>query len=191
MDDFVVTEDDNGGVHINSGIPNRAFQLAAVAVGGTSWDGAGRVWYAALTSGLGPSTDFAGFAAATVEAAGAVSPEVASAVTRAWADVGVTPSASSAPAPPTSAPAPAGRVAVSRSGGFAGVQRSGELVLGDDPRTPEVESLISRIDFTAVAASPPQPDRFVYTFQIQGQEVTVGEPDLTPDLQQLARIVLP
>ena len=35
MDDYVDTTDDNGGVHINSGIPNRAFQLAATAIGGT------------------------------------------------------------------------------------------------------------------------------------------------------------
>jgi len=116
---------------------------------------------------------------------------VAAAVTRAWADVGVTPAASSSPAPPTSAPAPVGRVAVSRSGGFAGIRHSGELVLGDDPRTPEVESLIGRIDFAAVVVSPPRPDRFVYTFHVQGQELTIGEPDLTPDLQQLARLVLP
>ena len=34
MDDFVQTRDDNGGVHINSGIPNRAFVLAARAIGG-------------------------------------------------------------------------------------------------------------------------------------------------------------
>ena len=27
MDDYVQTEDDNGGVHINSGIPNHAFYL--------------------------------------------------------------------------------------------------------------------------------------------------------------------
>jgi hypothetical protein len=191
MDDFVVTGEDNGGVHINSGIPNKAFQLAAVALGGTSWEGAGRIWYAALTSGIGPDTDFAGFARATVEAAAAVSPEAVEVVTRAWADVGVTPTATSAPAPPTGAPAPVARVAVSRSGGFAGIRHSGELFLGDDPRTPEVESLISRIDFAAVAGSAPQPDRFVYTFQVYGQEVIVGEPDLTPDLQQLARIVLP
>ena len=190
MDDFVVTAEDNGGVHINSGIPNKAFQLAAVAVGGTSWDGVGRVWYAALTSGLDPDTDFGGFAAATVEAAAQVSPEVQAAVAEAWADVGVTPSVSGRPAPPARAPALAGRVAVSRSGGFAGTLRSGELVLGDDPRTPEVESLISRIDFATVAGSAPQPDRFVYTFQVRGQEAVVGEPDLTPDLQQLARIVL-
>ncbi|MFI2708258.1 M4 family metallopeptidase, partial [Nocardioides sp. CER28] len=71
MDDYVDTGDDNGGVHTNSGIPNRAFQLAATAIGGTSWDGAGRIWYAALTGGqVGPDTDFAGFAAATVAAAG-------------------------------------------------------------------------------------------------------------------------
>ena len=52
MSRFVHTLDDNGGVHINSGIPNRAFVLAARAVGGTSAEGAGRIWYAALTSGL-------------------------------------------------------------------------------------------------------------------------------------------
>src|SRR5690349_9740506 len=32
MDDYVDTTDDNGGVHLNSGIPNKAFHLAAVAV---------------------------------------------------------------------------------------------------------------------------------------------------------------
>ena len=71
LDDYVETTDDNGGVHINSGIPNRAFQLAAVAIGGSSWAGAGRIWYDALTGGdVRPDTDFAGFAAATVAAAG-------------------------------------------------------------------------------------------------------------------------
>ena len=42
MDDYVETTADNGGVHLNSGIPNKAFQLAAVAIGGTSISGAGR-----------------------------------------------------------------------------------------------------------------------------------------------------
>jgi len=191
MDDYVQTSGDNGGVHTNSGIPNKAFQLAAVAVGGSSWEGAGRIWYAALTSGLAPDTDFAAFAAATVTAAAAVSPEAAHAVAAAWTDVGVTPAAAPPAEPPAPTPAPAGRVAVTRSGGVAGIRRSGELTLGDDPRTPEVESLIGRIDFGAVAGSSPAPDRFVYTFHVQGEEVVVGEPDLTPDLAQLARIVLP
>src|SRR3954469_9292656 len=86
LSDYVDTADDNGGVHLNSGIPNRAFQLAAVAIGGSTWEGAGRVWYAALTGGaVGPDTDFAGFAAATVAAAG----EHADAVRSAWSEVGV------------------------------------------------------------------------------------------------------
>ena len=34
--------EDNGGVHINSGIPNRAFYLAATGIGGSAWDGAGQ-----------------------------------------------------------------------------------------------------------------------------------------------------
>ena len=55
MDDYVETDDDNGGVHLNSGIPNRAFQLAATAIGGNTWAGAGAIWYAALTGGaVGP-----------------------------------------------------------------------------------------------------------------------------------------
>ena len=42
MADYVDTTDDNGGVHTNSGIPNRAFYLAATAIGGDTWEGAGR-----------------------------------------------------------------------------------------------------------------------------------------------------
>ena len=40
---------DWGGVHINSGIPNRAFVLACDNLGAEhSWDKAGRIWYATL-----------------------------------------------------------------------------------------------------------------------------------------------
>jgi Zn-dependent metalloprotease len=35
---------DNGGVHINSGIPNKAFYLACVAFGGSSWEKCGKIW---------------------------------------------------------------------------------------------------------------------------------------------------
>src|SRR6476620_10622129 len=86
MDDYVETTADNGGVHLNSGIPNKAFQLAAVAIGGTSISGAGRVWYDALVGGDVPSgATFATFAAATGAAAG----DHAEAVRDAWAQVGV------------------------------------------------------------------------------------------------------
>lgn len=36
---------DNGGVHINSGIPNHAFYLVAMELGGKAWEKAGRIWY--------------------------------------------------------------------------------------------------------------------------------------------------
>ena len=46
---------DNGGVHINSGIPNRAFYLAAMGLGDTL--AAARVWYHALQN-LGSQATF-------------------------------------------------------------------------------------------------------------------------------------
>jgi len=93
MRDFVVTTSDNGGVHINSGIPNKAFHLLATALGGHAWERAGGIWYRALTSGdLEPTSDFAAFAGATAAAArreyGEDSEEHA-AVRSAWAAVGV------------------------------------------------------------------------------------------------------
>ncbi|MEU5878540.1 M4 family metallopeptidase [Spirillospora sp. NPDC047279] len=93
MDQYVDTYRDNGGVHINSGIPNRAFHLAAVAIGGNAWDKAGKVWYDTLTSGkIKVAETFEGFAAATVATAtglyGADSAENR-AVKEAWTGVGV------------------------------------------------------------------------------------------------------
>src|SRR5215208_3563348 len=48
MDDFVVTDDDHGGVQINSGIPNRAFVLVSKRLGGNALQDAWRIWYASL-----------------------------------------------------------------------------------------------------------------------------------------------
>ncbi|MGK9148620.1 M4 family metallopeptidase [Plantibacter flavus] len=94
LDDYIETTDDNGGVHLNSGIPNRAFATLAVALGGNAWERAGQIWYDTLTSGLSDRTDFATFAAATITAAakrfGDASPEVR-AVSEAWTLVGIAP----------------------------------------------------------------------------------------------------
>ncbi len=92
-DDLVVTEEDDGGVHINSGIPNRAFHLAATALGGHAWERAGQVWYDALTDpSLSADADFTAFAGVTVAVAarrfGRASEEVA-AVRSGWDEVGV------------------------------------------------------------------------------------------------------
>ncbi|MEU4196498.1 M4 family metallopeptidase [Kribbella sp. NPDC026611] len=103
MAGYVETTDDNGGVHLNSGIPNRAFYLVAAALGGNAYDDAGKIWYTTLTSGtLSESADFKTFAEATQAAArdlfGADSSQVA-AVTTAWQTVGVL--AEEPPEPPS------------------------------------------------------------------------------------------
>ncbi|WP_435748814.1 M4 family metallopeptidase [Microbacterium sp. PMB16] len=89
MSDFVRTTEDNGGVHINSGIPNRAFALFAIDLGGNAWERAGTVWYRALTGGLSSTATFTEFADATLEAAAKVDDETAAAARRAWTTVGV------------------------------------------------------------------------------------------------------
>jgi Zn-dependent metalloprotease len=94
MDGFVTTASDNGGVHINSGIPNHAFYLAAVAFGGFAWERAGRVWYETLRDPqLRPDARFADFAAVTAAtAARLLGAEAERTVTDAWAEVGVSAS---------------------------------------------------------------------------------------------------
>jgi Zn-dependent metalloprotease len=90
MDGYVDTEDDNGGVHINSGIPNHAFYLAATGFGGKAWLKAGKVWYAALTQTLRRDADFMVAAAATVDAAGQeFGSSGANIVRSAWSQVGI------------------------------------------------------------------------------------------------------
>ncbi|MFR9799605.1 M4 family metallopeptidase [Streptomyces sp. MS06] len=92
MDGYVHTGRDNGGVHINSGIPNHAFCLAATALGGHAWERAGRIWYDVLTGGeLRSEAQFTDFATLTVRAAreryGAG--DELQAVQKAWEEVGV------------------------------------------------------------------------------------------------------
>lgn len=94
MKGYVKTEDDNGGVHVNSGIPNRAFCLAALGFGGSAWLEAGRVWYLALTDLLGEKASFADAAAVTTMVAGReLGKDAADIVRDAWSEVGVRPPA--------------------------------------------------------------------------------------------------
>lgn len=93
MRDYVDTVEDNGGVHINSGIPNHAFYLAATAIGGDAWGPAGEIWYAVLTGGqLERDADFRTFAELTTTVAreryGNGSRE-ANAVADGWTGVGL------------------------------------------------------------------------------------------------------
>jgi Zn-dependent metalloprotease len=90
MDHFVETSQDNGGVHINSGIPNRAFYLIATALGGCSWERAGTIWYAAMTDLHLPQTaSFIQFADLTLKKAAVYGDDARNIVESAWRKVGV------------------------------------------------------------------------------------------------------
>jgi Zn-dependent metalloprotease len=92
MDDYVRTGRDNGGVHINSGIPNHAFYLVATALGGHAWERAGQIWYDVLTGGeLSKQALFVDFATLTVKATKDRfgQGDELTAVLKAWEQVGV------------------------------------------------------------------------------------------------------
>jgi Zn-dependent metalloprotease len=92
MSDYVKTSDDNGGVHINSGIPNKAFYNLAAVLGGYAWTHAGRIWYVAVLEKLKQETHFKEFASMTHQVArnlyGDRSKEEQT-VMSAWEDVGI------------------------------------------------------------------------------------------------------
>ena len=91
MAGYVEMQDDNGGVHVNSGIPNRAFYLAAVGFGGYAWEKAGQIWFATLSSpDLTTQATFADFAAISVaQAEELFGAEARTVVAGAWTEVGV------------------------------------------------------------------------------------------------------
>jgi Zn-dependent metalloprotease len=96
MDGYVDLPDDNdpandnGGVHINSGIPNHAFYLVATALGGEAWGTAGAIWFHTLTQRLQSNAQFTDAAEQTMQVAKEMyGDDAQSAVATAWQQVGV------------------------------------------------------------------------------------------------------
>ncbi|MGC5075769.1 protealysin inhibitor emfourin [Agrococcus sp. DT81.2] len=188
MRDFVVTSDDLGGVHINSGIPNKAFHLVATAIGGRAWEAPGRIWIDALTGGLPATADFATFAAATVDASvaryGDDAPET-HAVRKAWAAVGVTDE-------PVADAAADDAVRVARTGGMLGRTRAAvlelEVIPGDDLEhldTLLASGTLAELDGQAL------PDAPMWRVTVETRcDVTVAEPLLPEEVLALFRRLL-
>ncbi len=215
MRDYVQTSDDNGGVHINSGIPNRAFVLAATAIGGNAWEVAGAVWYAVLSGdGIKADCDFATFAGLTVDAAAAAYGDGSAkqeAVRQAWVEVGVlgTDGADGAdggaatpmPADPASetpsgeahgdVPSADTQVQLRRTGGFAGQVRERQVLIGElpEPLARGWQSLLVEptLQRIAAVADQPRPDAYCYSVVCQpvDLDVTVAEPHLPESIHQL------
>ena len=94
MKDFVDTTSDNGGVHINSGIPNRAFYLTAIELGGYAWEKAGKIWYTTLRDRLRENSNFQQAADFSFEVAGTIygrKSKEQNAVYNGWKSVGLIP----------------------------------------------------------------------------------------------------
>jgi Zn-dependent metalloprotease len=80
---------DSGGVHINSGIPNRAFVLAAKGLGGHTWEVPGAIWYEAMLQ-LSRTSRFEDLARITAQIAGdRFGAAARKAVKAAWKKVGL------------------------------------------------------------------------------------------------------
>lgn len=102
MKDYVNTISDNGGVHINSGIPNHAFYLIATALGGYAWEKAGQIWYVTLRDKLKSTSNFQDCANLTYQAAGELygaNSTEQKAVADGWASVGISVGSTPTPTP--------------------------------------------------------------------------------------------
>lgn len=121
---------DSGGVHINSGIGNKAFYLAVVGgthhrsgvtVTGTGATNAARIWYRALTVYMTSGTNFSGARTATLNAAtdlfGSGSAPY-NTTASAWCAVGV--GTCPGGGTPTPTPTPGGGSELLVNGGFEG-----------------------------------------------------------------------
>jgi len=79
---------DRQGVHINSGIPNRAFVLTAKAIGGKAWEVTGRIWYDTMLQ-LSSNSQFIDCAKISVQVAATHGAAAKKAVKAAWKKVGI------------------------------------------------------------------------------------------------------
>ena len=211
MADYVQTREDNGGVHINSGIPNHAFYLAATALGGSAWETAGRVWLDVLMGDIKADCDFETFAQLTVAAAarrlGQDSADT-STIRDAWISVGVLsadaatgqsearPKVSSGTglqsgSASTTDSAAAPTVTVRRSGGFAGLVAERTVGLDELPSADRQhwERLLEgdRLERMAATASM-HPDAFCYGVACPASDVDVSIPE--PGLSESIRGLL-
>jgi thermolysin len=148
MSQLLVTQQDNGGVHLNSGIPNNAMFL--MTMGGTNdvsmtnvpagigWDKAEALWYRANTHYFMETTDFAGAAQGTLTAAKDLnfSANEQAIVECAWIATGVITGTCKAMAPPPPPAATATNPSAGNTGGAPGTIAQGPTrTTGGSPTT--------------------------------------------------------
>lgn len=198
MSDYVTTSDDNGGVHINSGIPNRAFALAARAIGGQAWTAAGQIWFDVLTGAdIAARTDFATFARLTVAAAAARFGSDSAqhdAVRDGWVTVGVQLDAQ-VDAAPSEPPAGAdAELLLRRTGGLAGLVKERRTTLDELPAkdAKRWNKLLTSDTLQSLSGGNPAVDGFCYRVACEALsvDVTVQEQQLSESQRNLFKRTL-
>jgi Zn-dependent metalloprotease len=91
MNNYYKGSDDNFGVHINSGIPNKAFYNFAMELGGDSWERAGKIWYKTVGDQrlVKSNCTFQQFAKATVTIAKRIDSNTVNSLKESWRLVGI------------------------------------------------------------------------------------------------------
>jgi Zn-dependent metalloprotease len=142
-------EGDWGGVHINSGIPNKAFYLTAVGIGGSAWEAPGHIWYESLKAS-GVTTQFQEFADTTYFKAGQLygaGSDEQQAVLAAWREVGIRISGVPAGVSPgRGRGAPAGRARRGPANGDGGAGREADTLAA---LAKQVEALAAQVKVLA------------------------------------------
>ena len=183
MSDFVTTSDDNGGVHINSGIPNRAFALAARAIGGQAWTAAGQIWFDVLTGAdITARTDFATFARLTVAAAAARFGSDSAqhdAVRDGWVTVGVQLDAQVDAAPSEPSAGADAELLLRRTGGLAGLVKERRTTLDELPAkdAKRWNKLLTSDTLQSLSGGNPAVDGFCYRVACEALSVDVTVPE--------------
>ncbi len=92
MKDLYTGWSDNGGVHINSGIPNKVFATFARAVGGFAWEAPFAVWSETAfgKNRIGSKAQFQDFADLSVSNCSTLQPKIVDKLVKAWDVVGIT-----------------------------------------------------------------------------------------------------
>ena len=183
-DDYVRTCEDNGGVHINSGIPNHAFWRLATQLGGNAWERPGRIWYDALRDRkLRTTATFREFARHQHEVAKRLygnSSAEAAAVEAAWHYVGVR-----WPKPTTM------QLRLRRTGGVTGVTLDTGVIDSAALEGDHAEALRALAEQPAARRPAPgrgaRPDRFTYELTADDRATVVPRDQLTPALRTLIK----
>lgn len=147
MKQYVNTQQDNGGVHINSGIPNNAAYL--MTMGGTNptsgtavkfgigWEKSEKIWYRANTKYFLSTTNFAQAAQGVMQAAKdlALTDNEQNIVDCAWKATGVVQGTCSPIVDPKALPVPTAPGTPTDTGSAQGSGTNGDTSSGDSPAT--------------------------------------------------------